>query len=457
MSDQPLQQPQFIDEVAGEALPPRPLVRAAPRGARLPGQPETVARTLERRLSFIGTLDRPLLVVIVMLLALGMMMVYSTTFYWSDTEFGSEIALLIRHASNVGIGLVAMGLVTLLDYRMMRRLAVIVMLAAISFLIAVLLFGDRTFGARRALINGRFQPGEFTELAIIIYMAAWLGSKRARIRSFTYGFIPFVVLVGIVVVLVLLQPDISTAGVIFATSFVMFFLAGADMRQILIAGGAAVVLSVVTILLFPDFFAYAANRIDTWWAGLNDLTQTNYQAKQAVIAFLSGGWTGVGLGEGRQKFLALPAPHTDSIFAVIGEELGVIGAALVLLLYVAFIIRAFQIARRAPDAFGALLATGVAVWVALKALLNVAVMTALLPTTGVPLPFISYGGSSLVVLLTGVGLLLSVHRGTVLQKNTPDRRIAVGTTVTAYDRSRRDGRTRLPRAGRSRGDDRPVP
>lgn len=440
MTDQPLQPPQFVDD-APEAV--RPLVRSLPRAARITTEFDA-ARPVSRPIAFLSTLDRPLLIIIGMLLALGLMMVYSTTFYWSDTEFGSEIALLIRHATNVGIGLGALALFSLLDYRLMRQMAVVIMLMAISFLIAVLLFGDRTFGARRALINGRFQPGEFSELAIIIYMAAWLGSKNVRIRSLTYGFIPFVVLVGIVAGLVIVQPDISTAAVIAATSLAMFFLAGADLRQLGISGGAALGVGLVMIQIFP----YAGNRITTWLAGLSDLTQANYQTQQAIIAFLSGGWTGVGLGEGRQKFLALPAPHTDSIFAVIGEELGVIGAAVVLLLYIAFIMRAFQIARRAPDAFGALLATGIAIWVALKALLNIAVMTALLPTTGVPLPFISYGGSSLVVLLTGVGLLLSVHRGTVLQKRSPDRRVASAT----YDRSRRDGRTRVPRAGRSRGD-----
>lgn len=441
MTDQPLQPPQFVDEAPGER---RTLVRPAPRIALASLDAAPPVRPLSGPVAFIAALDRPLLVIIGMLLALGLMMVYSTTFYWSDTEFGSEIALLIRHATNVGIGLAAMMLFALLDYRFMRRMAVIIMLMAISFLIAVLLFGDRTFGARRALINGRFQPGEFSELAIIIYMAAWLGSKNVRIRSLTYGFIPFVVLVGIVAGLVIVQPDISTAAVIAATSLAMFFLAGADLRQLGIAGGAALGLGLMMVQVFP----YAGNRITTWLAGLTDLTQANYQTQQAIIAFLSGGWTGVGLGEGRQKFLALPAPHTDSIFAVIGEELGVIGAAVVLILYVAFIIRAFQIARRAPDAFGALLATGIAIWVALKGLLNIAVMTALLPTTGVPLPFISYGGSSLVVLLTGVGLLLSVHRGTLAQKKSPDRRI----TGATYDRSGRDGRARLSRAGRSRSD-----
>jgi cell division protein FtsW len=392
-----------------------------------------------------ATLDKPLMVVVSLLLALGALMVYSATFNYGFEEFGgNDTAILMRHLINMAIGLVCTVIFTLIDYRLMRRMAVIIMLMAVSFLIAVLMFGDRTFGARRALINGRFQPGEFSELAIIIYMAAWLGSKNTRIRSLAYGFIPFTFLVGIVGVLVMLQPDLSTAAVIFGTSAVMFYLAGADMRQILIA----LAIAFFTGLLMLQFFPYQLERVESFLDGLTDPLQTSWQVQQALSAFYAGGWTGRGLGEGLQKFRALPAPHTDSIFAVIGEELGVLGAVIVLAMYLAFVIRGFQIARRAPDAFGSLLAGGITIWVAGKALLNIAVMTALLPPTGVPLPFISFGGSSLVVLLVGVGLLLSVHRGTVIRRNTPERKIH----VASYGRSRRDGRRRISSPGRSRSD-----
>jgi cell division protein FtsW len=191
--------------------------------------------------------------------------------------------------------------------------------------------------------------------------------------------------------------------------------------------------------------SYAEDRVTTYFAGVTDLTQANYHVQQAVIAFRNGGWTGVGLGNGRQKFGFLPAPHTDSIFAVIGEELGVIGAVLVVLLYVALVVRGFQLARRTSDAFGALLAAGLTIWIVSKALLNIAVMTALVPSTGVPLPFISYGGSSLIVLMAGTGLLLSVTRVTARKQQAPDRR----QRVANHDRGGRDRGTRLPRPGRS--------
>ncbi|GAB4521535.1 MAG: putative lipid II flippase FtsW [Anaerolineae bacterium] len=435
MADQPVQ-PQFLDD---EVIP-RP-VRGARTATAIPVAPAVLPK--ERKLTFLATLDRPVLVIVGMLLALGTVMVFSATFNWSLVEFGSETAVLNNHLRNVAVGLVLMFVFARVDTRLIRRLAVIIMLMAISFLIAVLLFGDDTFGARRALINGRFQPGEFSELAIIIYMSAWLGSKNMRVSSLAYGLIPFSVLVLIVTGLVVLQPDLSTAAVIFMTSGMMFFLAGADLRQV---GIIVLVIAIVGLTGYQFLPDYAKDRVDTFQAGLSDPTKTNYHTQQALIALYYGGWTGVGLGESEQKFLALPAPHTDSIFAVIGEELGVIGAGVVIALYIAFALRGFQIARRASDAFRALLAAGVTMWVSIKAILNIAVMTALVPSSGLPLPFISFGGSSLVVLMVGVGLLLSVQRDNLLQQ--PERR----TAVAHYDRSRRNGGARVPRARRSRVD-----
>jgi len=445
MTDKPIA-PQFTDVALDEpiasspaAAPPKPLTRA-PRPAP---HPVEAARPAEKRKRFLATLDTYLVIDLGILLAVGLMMVYSTTFDWSYQAYGNESTIFFQQVRNMIIGGLVMLLITAIDYRRWKRFAVLFLLVAISSLAAVLLFGDETFGARRALFKGSYQPSEMAELVTIIYMAAWLGSKSTRIRSITYGLIPFSVLVGIVGGLVLLQPDLSTAAVIFSVSATMFFLAGADILQLglvgLIAGGV--------VLALGEKLSYAQSRLSSYLAGASDLTQANYHVQQAVIAFRNGGWTGVGLGEGKQKFGFLPAPHTDSIFAVIGEELGVLGAVLVLLLFVFLVIRGYQISRRAGDPFGALLASGITTWVAVKALLNIAVMTAVVPATGVPLPFISYGGSSLVVMMAGMGLLLSVARVTAREsspewraKNAPD------------DRSRRDGRRTLPLIGRRRSD-----
>lgn len=438
MADQPLQ-PQFIDD------------DYAPRSVRSPSRTvdwssESVPQPVERSMSYWATLDKPLLIIVGMLLAMGGVMVFSATFDWSLAEYGSEVTVLGNHLRNMAIGVTSMLLFSLLDPRVVRRMAVLIILLAISFLISVLIFGDDTFGARRALIDGRFQPGEFSELAMIIYMAAWLGSKNVRIRSVTYGLIPFAMLVSIVAGLVIAQPDLSTSTVIIITSGLMFFVAGADIRQIVITVG--LVGATVAVMFQSLLPGYAQVRVNSFLAGISDLTAAHPHIQQSLIAFFSGGWTGVGLGESRQKFLALPAAHTDSIFAVIGEELGVIGAGVVVLLYISFAIRGFQISRRAPDTFCSLLAAGITMWVMTKALLNIAVMTALVPPTGLPLPLISFGGSSLVVVMTGMGLLLSIQRSALLKQQTPERR----TSIANYDRSRRDRRSRVPRAGRSRVD-----
>lgn len=424
--------PTFVDD----ETPVRQPVRTQVMGPAIVAAPPR-SRPAENRRSLAALFDPYLVVVVSVLLAIGAMMVYSSTFDWSYQSFDSETFIVGRHLRNMGVGALLLVILTLVDYRLWRRFAVWMLLVTIGLLVAVLLFGDDTFGARRALIQGSLQPGEAAELIIIVYMAAWLSSRRTKVRSVAYGLIPFAVLVGLVGGLVMLQPDLSTAATIFLVSGLMFFLAGADGKQLVAGFGLALAAGflVLQLGLLPN---YAGNRWTTFVTGIRDLTQANYHVQQAVIAFLNGGWTGVGLGNGRQKFGFLPAPHTDSIFAVIGEELGVIGAAVVVLLYAAFAVRGFQIARRSADPFGALLAAGLTIWVVSKALLNIAVMTAVVPSTGVPLPFVSYGGSSLVVLMAGAGLLLNVGRAVARQQQNPERRKAVPPPETR----RRERKTR---------------
>ncbi len=430
MADQPVV-PQFTDDVYSGA-PPRIIKSQPPR-------PTPTVERVEGRRGLLTGLDLPLLLIVVMLLAVGAMMVYSTTFFWSYETTGSESTIFLQHARNMGIGILLLLLIFLIDYRIWKRFALILLLFTVASLIAVLLFGDGAFGARRAFIQGSYQPGELAELMMVIYLAAWLGSKRAKVGSFWRGLVPFAMIVGVIVALVVLQPDISTAATILIVAGVMFFLAGANIWHL------AAVLGVMAAVGFvlSQRFDYAQGRVSSYLAGLADLTQTNYHAQQAMIAFLNGGWGGVGLGQGRQKYGFLPAPHTDSIFAVIGEELGVIGAILVVLLFVVWVIRGLGIARRARDPFGALLASGLTIWVVAKALMNIAVMLNLLPSTGVALPFISFGGSSLVTVLMGAGLLLSIARSTALQGLPEGKQHG-----QAADRGGRNGRSRLSGARR---------
>ncbi|MBZ0277134.1 MAG: putative lipid II flippase FtsW, partial [Anaerolineae bacterium] len=425
--------PQFIDNETD--TPPDPIIRSTPRSTP---RVMPAASPNERGRIRLTALDTYLLIVVGSLLAISLLMVYSTTFDWSYQIFGNEFAKFTEHVRNMMIGLVVMLLISFIDYHLWRRLALLLLLVTIGALIAVLLFGDDTFGARRALINGSLQPGELAEYVIVIYMAAWLSSRKTQIRSITYGLLPFIVLVGIIGGLVMRQPDLSTAGTIFLVAGIMFFLAGADIIQLLVTGITVGAVGIAWIT--SGGLGYAQERVQSFLSGSSDISQASYQVQQAVQAFLNGGWTGRGLGQSLQKFQNLPAPHTDSIFAVIGEELGVLGAALVIALYIALVIRGFQIAKRSPDAFGALLAAGVTIWITVKALINIAVMTGVVPPTGATLPFISFGGSSLVVLLSGIGMILSVARVSQRQKTKQQER---STASAYYDSGRRDRRSRV--------------
>jgi cell division protein FtsW len=401
--------------------------------------PPDPARVAERKKLFRTHFDMYLVLVVGMLLSIGLMMVFSTTFDWSYQTYNDPGTIFLRQVRSVGVGLAIMLVFALIDYRIWKRFALWMMLVVIALLIALLMTAPELFGAQRAFINGSLQPGELAQLITIIYMAAWLAAKQAKIRRISYGLVPFSILVGSVASLIVLQPDVSTAGLILGTAVTMFFLAGADLLQMGLVGigVAGIGWAIITQI------DYAAPRLASYLDSVNDLRNASYHVQQAVIAFLNGGLTGVGLGEGYQKFGYLPAPHTDSIFAVIAEELGLVGCTLVTVLFVVLVMRGFRIARHAPDSFGSLLAGGITVWIAFEALLNIAVMTAILPFSGVPLPFISFGGSALVTSMAGIGLLLSVSRVTA-RHAIPERR-----TDADHHLSRGDGRRRVPRVRRS--------
>ena len=404
------------------------------------------SRPAEKKMGYIATLDIPLLLIVGLLLALGSGMVFSTTFNYSLVDFGSSTAFFIqRHMRNVVLALSACVIFAVVDYRFWRRFAPLALLVTFGALVAVNFFGDDNFGARRALIGGSLQPGELAEFTMVMYMAAWLGAKRTKADSFLFGLIPFGILLGLIVVPIALQPDFSTVVIIGITTGTMFFVAGARIWHL----GLMAVLGIILVFILAQtpLYAYAQPRIETYIASLSDPTEANYHTQQVITAFVTGGWTGKGLGQGTQKFNnALPAPHTDSIFAVIGEELGVIGASFVVILYVVFVIRGFQIARKAVDPFGSLLAIGLTLWVAVQALLNIAVMTAIIPTSGLPLPFISYGGSALIVSMIGVGLMLNVNRVATIRENASNRR----QHGASHDSGWGNRRARLSRTSRRR-------
>lgn len=356
--------------------------------------------------------DYWLLLAIAGLLVIGMLMVYSTTF---------DIGMLWRDDSNyfirrqfyaLLIGLAALVFIMQFDYHVLRRLSVLLLLGTLAGLTFTLAFGESLLGAQRGLQAGSYQPSEVAKLALILYIAHWLSTKGDRIRSPLYGLVPFSIITGVVCALIVLQPDLSTAGLIALISFTLFFIAGADWRQyalVGILGGTVFGFLVVTL-------PHAAARLDAFKLSLSDPATGGFQAQQTLAALGRGGWFGVGLGESVQKFGTLPAAHTDGAFAILAEELGLFGSLLVIGLMALLVWRGIHAALHARDSYGSLLALGITCWLGYQTLLNVAVITSVIPFTGIPLPFISYGGSSLAISLVGAGILLNISRDASITK-----------------------------------------
>lgn len=379
--------------------------------------------------------DYFLLLIVASFLIIGLVMVYSSTYAMAYDSYGWANYFIFRQFVWTTLGAIALVVMMRIEYHQWQRFSIPIMAGALLLLGAVLVFARERFGAQRFFLNGSVQPSEFCKLAVIIYIAAWLSSRGKRIRRVTYGLIPFSVLIGLVTGMIILQPDFSTSVLIAAVAVAMFFIAGADLLQLFISfiiGGA-------TLVLLITRTPYRLRRILDFLTALNDLSSTGYHVKHSIIALGTGGITGQGLGASQQKLGYLPAPHTDSIFAVMGEELGLIGCLLVIMLFAALAYRGFKIALEAPDTFGTTLASGITCWLIFQAIINVAVATSTLPFTGIPLPFVSFGGSSMITSLAGIGLLGNISKGA---KKAALRRNA------RYDLRRGDRGAYLPNARR---------
>jgi cell division protein FtsW len=321
------------------------------------------------------------------------------------------------------------------------------MLAAIIGLVAVLVPGigvERNGAARWISLGGPIpplQPSEFAKLALIIYIAAWLAGRGENVKHFWTGFFPFVALVGIVAGLVMLQPDLGTTIVIVLTMLTLVFVAGASLKHVAAFTGIAGIAA--SILIFAG--QYRADRIWAFIRAEDDPSGRGFHTLQILIALGSGGIDGLGLGASRQKFFYVPGAHTDGIFAIIGEELGFIGSAIVLGLFALLMIRGFRVVLRARDDFGSLLAVGIVSWIGYQTIINIAGITRSMPLTGIPLPFLSYGGSALLTMLAAIGILLSVSRYGVDGKT-------LATKPTPIDDSHKIVQPKRPR--RRRADDR---
>lgn len=351
-------------------------------------------------------LDLPLLVVTIALVIFGLTMMFSASWDYSLLQYNSPTYMFERQLLWLGVGIVVALVFSLFNYHHWRRFIVPAMGLTIILLVAVLLLNEVRLGATRSLFEGSYQPSELAKLVTILYLSVWLYAKRQFLHDISLGLIPLGVIVGIVGGLIYRQPDLSAAATILLMGGLLFFLAGGDLKQIVVLLIVALIAGWIVVQISTTGY----QRITDFIAGLKDPTQASYHVQRSFEAIVNGGWFGVGIGRAQSKMTGLPVPPTDSIFAVIVEELGLFGAVFVVGLYTMLVWRGLVIARRAPDMLGTLLATGLAFWIGIEAGINMAVMVGLLPFAGNALPFVSAGGSNLVSSLAAVGILVNISR-----------------------------------------------
>lgn len=361
-------------------------------------------------------INKNLLFVVLLLIAFGLAMIASAGIAYSRSRFGDSY-YFFKHQFFYGVlpGFFILYITQKINYNFWKKIAFPFFILSIILLILVFVpgVGSKVYGASRWLQLGpfSFQPSEMLKLSIIIYLSAWLESRTEKVKDFYEGLIPFLAIVGVVSFLLEKQPDMGTLGVIIFIAMSIFFISGARLSHmflIFISGFAA-------LGLLIKFESYRMDRFLVFLHPELDPRGIGYQINQALLAIGSGGIFGVGLGHSLQKFNYLPEPVGDSIFAIIGEELGMVGILILILLFLALAVIGFRIAKNAPDRFSQLAAVGITSWITFQAFINISAISGLIPLTGIPLPFISYGGTSLVFLLAGIGVMLNISKQTSLK------------------------------------------
>lgn len=373
------------------------------------GAPKTTIANARR--TKLNPVDGTLVAVLIMLLLAGLLILFSATYYTAQ-DSGDPLGEVKKQLAGIALGAAALAVTSRIPYRFWRDTWVVVGALALSAVLLVLVIipgvGVYVNGSRRWLSLGglSFQPSELAKLAVVLYMATTLTYRGRSIRSLIYGIVPVLLVPGVMFLLILQQPNLSTAGSILITSFVMILIAGAQWRHLLmmLAGGLAV----------GGFYAWSApyrrERLLSFTDPFAKMGDEGYQLAQSLIAFGSGGLFGMGLGMGRQKYAYLPYPESDFIFAIVGEDFGFVGCVAVIALFAAFLLCGMRIAMSCRDKFGALLAAGITCSITVQAFLNMGVVVGLLPTTGLPLPFFSAGGTSISLTMAAVGILMNISR-----------------------------------------------
>lgn len=352
--------------------------------------------------------DHLLLLIVFILVGIGVVMVYSSSSIAAASRFGDGIHFLKRQACFALIGFLIMFLAMNIRYQVLKRLVYPIIITSLLLLILVLIpgIGSIIGGSSRWFRIGTlsFQPSELAKLTLIIFLAYSLSNKEKTIKSFSIGFLPHLIVTFLMFALVLLQPDFGTAMILLFLFFILMFVAGSRIRHL------AYLLSVMSVgcYFLISCVGYRLERVTAYLNPWEDPTATGFQVIQSFLAFGSGGLWGTGLGNGKQKLFYLPEPHTDFIFSIIGEELGFMGVLFVIILFIILFCCGVKIALKAPDLFGTYLALGITSLIVLHVVINLGVVLGLLPTKGSTLPFISYGGTSLVINLVSIGILLNI-------------------------------------------------
>jgi cell division protein FtsW len=372
---------------------------------KLPEPEETeTEETKEKR----GHIDLPFFLLTILILGIGLIMVFSASFARAYYETGNAFRVFIRQAAFSVGGIALMIVFSRFPMRLYRRYSKILMYVAIGLLVVVLFIGTTVNGAKRwidiKIVN--VQPSEIAKIAVILYFSVLSCKNRKRIRSFRYGIVPFAVYLLIISFLLYLEPHNSAIIIIVILGGIMMFAGGSDLKQLV----ACLVAAVLAIWLLLKLRDYSSSRILAWQDPFSQIREGGWQIVQSLYAIGSGGLLGLGLGQGRQKYMYLPEEHNDFIFSIVCEELGFIGASLILILFAILILRGYWLAVRSQRRFDSLVIIGITSLLALQVILNVAVVTNLIPTTGISLPFFSYGGSALLIQMGEMGIVLSASR-----------------------------------------------
>lgn len=364
-----------------------------------------------------GKMDITFLSLVLVLLSIGLVMLFSASYAYSYTYFGNSYRFIARQSIFAVVGVAAMLIISRIDYHILKKFSWVIYLITVGMLVTVLILppmSDELNVKRWISVAGfSFQPSEIAKFAIVVIFAAWLSSNGEKIKKFR--FVAWMVfLLGVVCALVVAEPHLSATILIFVLGIVLLIVGGLQKRYIIAGAGLGV--GGVLMLVFGGIISYGSDRIKYWLDPWLDPSGNGYQTIQSLLAIGSGGVLGRGIGQSRQKYLWVPEPHNDFIFSIVCEELGLIGAMVIILLFCALVWRGFTIAMRAQDKFGTLLAIGLTFQVGLQAILNILVVTNTIPNTGISLPFFSYGGTALMILLAEMGVVLSISRASSVEK-----------------------------------------